>query len=78
MSQSKSHFLLFGVAAGVAVGAAWIGLMLILGAVAIDFLSDSASVLAHHPLFIAGSKLVTTSLITGLPLFAIWSFWRKQ
>ena len=59
------------------MGAALIGLMLILGAAAIDFQSGPTSLLAQHPLFIAGSKLVTTSLVSGLPLFAIWYIWRK-
>ena len=78
MTQSKVPFLLFGAAAGVAIGAALIGLLLVGIAVAVDFNADTASVLTQHPLFISGSSLISTGLFAGLPLFTIYYRWRKQ
>ena len=78
MSKGKASSLLFGAAAGIAIGAALIGLLLVGVAVGISFKTDSAAVLTQHPLFVSGSDLVRSSVIAGLPLFVIWYFWRKQ
>ncbi len=78
MSQSKAPFLLFGFAAGTAIGAALIGLLLVGIAVAMDLQADTASVLTQHPLFISGYSLITSGLFAGIPLFAIYCRWREQ
>jgi hypothetical protein len=78
MSQSKAPFALVGAAAGLAVGTALIGLLLMGIATAFALQANTASILSQHPLFVPGSELIYTSLIAGLPLFAIWYVGRKK
>ena len=72
MSQSKVLTLLFGVAAGVAVSAVVIGLLLVALAAALGFRADAASLLHQHPLFVSGSELIVSGLFAGLPLVGLW------
>jgi hypothetical protein len=66
------------VAAGIALAAALIGLLLVGVAVGSDLQADTASVLTQHPLFVSGFELVSTSLLAGIPLLASWYLWRKH
>ena len=78
MFHGKAGFLFFGFALGTAIAAALIGLSLVGVAVGVGLRTDAPFVLTQHPLFIAGSQLVSSSLLAGLPLFAVWWMWRKQ
>jgi hypothetical protein len=70
--------MLFGAAAGIAIGAASIGFFLVAISLVINLQADAASSLLQHPLFKAGSELIMSSLFLALPLFAIWKTWRGQ
>jgi hypothetical protein len=78
MFKNKTAVLLFGVAAGIALAAALIGLLLVGVAVGSDLRADTTSVLTQHPLFVSGSELISTSLLAGIPLLATWYLWRKH
>jgi len=78
MSRNKGSVFLFGAAAGLAIGAAMIGLLLVGAAAVSDFRAGADSVLLTHPLFISGKDLIISSLLAGTPLLAIWSIWRKR
>ena len=78
MTQSRIQALLFSVAAGVAIGAALLGFMVISIAAASSLQAGTLSMLVQHPLFSSGSKLISSSVISSLPLIAMWLFLRKQ
>ncbi len=78
MFKSKTAVIFFGVAAGIALAAALIGLLLVVVAVGSDVQADSTSVLTQHPLFVSGSELISTSLLAGVPLLATWYLRRKH
>lgn len=69
--------LLAGVAAGLAITAVVIGLLLLAIAVIADSRADASAVLRHHPLFVAGSELVFSAFLAALPLLALWLGWTR-
>lgn len=78
MSQNKLPALMFGAAAGIASGAAAIGLMLVALAAVLSFRADVASLMHQHPLFVSGFELIFSGFLTGVPLFALWHMRRPQ
>ena len=78
MSRNRTQWLLFGAAAGIAIAAVSIGLLLMGLAVVIVLQAGAGPTLPGHPLFVAGWDLVRSSLIAALPLMAIWFVWRQQ
>ena len=78
MTPSRLPALLFGFAAGIAIAAALLGFMLMTIAAASSFQAETLSTLVQHPLFTSGTQLISSSLISAIPLFALWWFWRKQ
>lgn len=77
MSQSKVPAFLLGWSVGLVVAGAAIGFMLVGTAVVAVLQDGSAGSLLKHPLYVAGSDLVLTSLLAGLPVYAVLYFRRK-
>jgi zinc transporter ZupT len=78
MFKNKTAVLLFGVAAGIALAAAVMGLFLVGVAIGSDLQADTTSVPTQHPLFVPGVELISTSLLAGIPLLTSWYLWRKH
>lgn len=78
VTMLKTTSMLFGVAAGTAIGAALIGFVLIGIAIASDLRSDASAVLFQHPLFVAGAQLISSCLTLGLLLFMVRYVWNKS
>ncbi len=75
---SKTTYMLFGIAAGTAIGAALIGFFLIGIALITDLRSDASAVLLQHPLFIAGAQLISSCLTLCLLLYMVRYVWNKS
>ncbi len=78
VSRNRTPMWMFGAAAGLAIAAASIGLLLIGTAAVIVLPAGDSSTLQGHPLFVAGWQLIRTSLLAALPLVAVWIVWRPR
>lgn len=77
MKPNQTLALLLGAALGIAASAALIGLALATLGIVVGLQGGTASAVLQHPMFVAGSELVRTALLAGLPLAALWFLGRR-